>query len=185
MASASNTYEEGEFLNAKLISIKVAHSWVREVDNQLDALVLKASANPGMDFSKGIAGLIHSNSQLNSVLRESAIPEGHPLRKTAREITSRIIDLTATEKVESTGREDKCKPGGRPAFLEAYKMPKIDLPKFNGTLERWNHFWIEFEESVHTNETHPNTKVELLKAMCGVTICESVVAAWDKGSWGL
>ena len=25
-------------LNAKLISIKVAHSWVREVDNQLDAL---------------------------------------------------------------------------------------------------------------------------------------------------
>ena len=144
-------------LNAKLISIKVAQSWVSEVDNQLDALVVKASTNPGLDFSKGIAGLTYAYSQLNTVLRESTIPEGHQLRKMAKEINSRIIDLTATEKVEATGGDGKFGPG-KSVFPEAYKVPRIDLPKFNGVLERWNPFWLLFSEVVDENPAFTQTQ---------------------------
>ena len=144
-------------LNAKLISIKVAQSWVSEVDNQLDALVVKASTNPGLDFSKGIAGLTYAYSQLNTVLRESTIPEGHQLRKMAKEINSRIIDLTATEKVEATGGDGKFRPG-KSVFPEAYKVPRIDLPKFDGVLERWNPFWLQFSEVVDENPAFTQTQ---------------------------
>ena len=44
-------------LSSKLISIKSAQSWVKEVDEQLDELVAQAAANPDMSFSKGIADL--------------------------------------------------------------------------------------------------------------------------------
>ena len=37
-------------------------------------------------------------------------------------------------------------------------MQKIDLPKFDGTLEKWNHFWIQYEESIHNNESLTKTQ---------------------------
>ena len=146
-------------LNAKLMSMKVAQSWVGDIDSQLDALLVRASTTPGMDFSKGIAGLTDAHSQLTTVFRESSIPANHQLRKMAKDINSRILDLTATEKVVATpGGDDKFRSGGKPAILEAYKMLRIDLPKFDGTLGKWNRFWIEFAEAVHNNVTLTQTQ---------------------------
>ena len=140
-------------LSAKLVSIKVAQSWVKEVDEQLDELIAQAAANLEMDFTEGIAGLTHSNTQLKAVLRKSAIPENHNLRKVAKEMNGRIILLMATKKVESAGGVAGGVSDVKPHVSSAFKLPKIELPKFDGNLEKWNGFWVEFEEAVHNNES--------------------------------
>ena len=88
-------------LSEKLASIKIAQSWVRDVDRLLEALILRVAANPGMDFEKGMAGLVHANEELSAVIRKSTIPIDHPIRKTASEMNARIVDLQATEKVDA------------------------------------------------------------------------------------
>ena len=145
-------------LSAKLVSIKVAQSWVKEVDEQLDELIAQAAANPEMDFTEGIAGLTHSNTQLKAVLRKSTIPENHNLRKVAKEMNGRIILLMATKKVESAGGVAGGVSDVKPHVSSAYKLPKIELPKFDGNLEKWNGFWVEFEEAVHNNESLSQTQ---------------------------
>ena len=138
-------------LNGKLTSIKIAQSWVGDVDSQLEMLVLRMAASPGMDFGKGITGLLHASEKLAAVIRKSTIPIDHPIRKVAKDMSSRIIDLQATEKMDDVvGREEKFSPG-KPSFLNAYRMDRISLPKFDGSLEHWAHFWSQFQESVHDN----------------------------------
>ena len=145
-------------LSVNLVSIKVAQSWVKDVDEQLDELIAQAAANPEMDFTEGIAGLTHSNTQLKVVLRKSTIPENHNLRKVAKEMNGRIILLMATKKVESAGGVAGGVSDVKPHVSSAYKLPKFELPKFDGNLEKWNGFWVEFEEAVHNNESLSQTQ---------------------------
>ncbi|XP_064479221.1 uncharacterized protein LOC135392441 [Ornithodoros turicata] len=45
------------------------------------------------------------------------------------------------------------------------KLPKLEVPKFNGELTLWTTFWDQFESSIHTNETlHKVDKFKYLKS---------------------
>ena len=83
------------------------------------------------------------------------------------------MDLTATKKVESRiGEDHKDGVGGKPAFRVAWKIPRIDLPKFDGALSSWNNFWIQFEESVHNNACL--TKTQKLSYLRQCVVSQSV-----------
>ena len=134
----------------KLTSMQVAQSWVNQIDNKLDALVMRASATPTLDLGKGIADLEKAHEKLVTVLCESTIPANHQLRKLEKDIAGRILDLIS-EKGDAGGVEEKFHSHGKNANLNAYRTDRINLPKFDGSLEQWVHFWAQFEESVHNN----------------------------------
>ena len=164
-------------LSSKLISIKSAQSWVKEVDEQLDELVAQAAGNPDMSFAKGIADLEHANSQLKTVIRNSTIPETHSLRTVAKEINGRVILLMATKKVEPAGGGADVKPH----LHSSYKLPRIELPQFDGQLQRWNGFWIEFEEAVHNNNSlSPTQKLTYLRQCMGTANLKELLLPTSK-----
>lgn len=94
-------------------------------------------------------------------LIDEAQAKGHELDKQRKKLESAMRKLTrkiekAAKDAEKASSDDRRKSGGAPeavsdAHASAARLPKLDLPRFNGDLLEWPTFWEFYYNAIHTN----------------------------------
>ena len=92
------------------------------------------------------------------MIRKSTIPQNHSIRSTAKDINGRVMLLMATKKVDPAGGVKGRKDDVKSHLHSTYKLPRIVLPNFDGQLQGWNGFWLEYKEAVHNNDSLTSTQ---------------------------
>lgn len=74
------------------------------------------------------------------------------------------VRKTASRKLSSIGNEDLSETGSVSVHQTA-KLPKLELPTFNGDVTQWPSFWDKFQATVHNSNLPDVTKFTYLQSL--------------------
>ena len=157
---------KAKMLCKRLQALKAATLLARRLDKSVHSLEDKRASNPGKDYSLSVQQLREMEKELSDILCFSTIPSHHNLWTVASDCGDRIHDLQATEATPSSISSDHSFTSDSFTKLKAnsYRMPKIDIPHFNGEMKNWHAFWIQFREAVHnSDQMSDSTKLIFLR----------------------
>ena len=76
-----------------------------------------------------------------------------------------------------------CAPSmASPALSSSFRLPRVELPKFNGDQENWHNFWDEFQNALKKDPLLSDT--DKLHFLCTAIKFEEVKDIVSTGSWG-
>ena len=135
--------------------LKSACGHAHEVDVDLGSLETRKARDPTKDYAL-ISDPNHETArELKLILRTSTIPKSHPLWSTAKELGDHLNALDTREMAPHSSSSSSSTDSSRSTpkmESEPYRMPKIDIPHFNGEIRSWHKFWVQFKEAVHDNK---------------------------------
>ena len=123
------------------------------------------ATNPTKDYAVSLLQCTEMTKELMQILKGSTIPLTHGLWTAAKDLKKRDQELQSREAalivVDSKDSLKTGKPRG------PYRLPKVNLPTFNGELKNWHHFWVQFKDAVHNNSelSNPDKLVYLRQSM--------------------
>ena len=166
----TTTSDDTKILCKKLVDLNRASSMALEIDELLADSALLLAEDPTMDCVQSLVPDSELMKKLKEHLRASSIGRDHKLWATTRDLARSLMKIhgksTATPSTDSKnfirrGDSDR-----------TFKLPKMNLPKFQGGLENWHSYWGRFKTAVHDN---PKMDVEVKMAHLMETITDSAI----------
>ena len=139
----------------RLKAIREVHGKIQTADKVLSQLAARRLEMPNKDYTTPVKRITEKVNDLIDALESSTIPEDHPLRARAMEIEIRLEDMEIVD-LMLTPTESKDFSKEMPKKKGTFKLPKLDIPKFDGQLKNWSRWWTYFKHAVHDNEDLDN-----------------------------
>ena len=154
-------------LGKRLIALRSACGYAHDVDFNLDNLEIRKAREPTKNYTLVSDPIRENIKELNRILRDFTIPRNHPLWSTAKELGDRLNAMDTREMAPHSSSSLSSTDSSRPTpktDSEPYRMPKIDIPHFNGEIKNWHRFWVQYKEAVHDNKRlNSTTKLVFLR----------------------
>ena len=173
------TTEDTRILCKTLVDLNKASTMVKEIDGLISDVALLQAEEPDVSYSKMLTPANELLDKLKTQLRASSIDSDHKLCITARELTRSLMRLQVDRTVTpTTDSKDFPRRGDGDS---TFKLPKINLPKFQGGLENWHSYWGRFKTAVHDNDRlNPEAKMaHLMETITEPAISEYLTACND------
>ena len=158
-------------------SRKAAKGWLTRVNNQITKLLDVPAKDRGSgwrldastcleEFSKRMATFDEAQSAVEAVIDEDKliddIEENGSFRDVLFKQQARLV--VAVHDADATGSDGKA--GGSVTSSGAdVKLPKLDLPSFDGKVEKWMFFWESFDACVNKSDLPEVQKLTYLRSL--------------------
>ena len=145
------TLRRGRNVCKRLMDLRTACGLIQTLDVEMTSLKDLMASDPTRDHTDNLQECSDLSKELQTTLRSSTIPSGHRLMSRASDLKRRLQELRSKEGTPTVSDSKDSLRAGKPKG--PYKLPKVNLPTFNGELKNWHHFWVQFKDAVHTNPT--------------------------------
>lgn len=156
--------------STKVKARTAARGWVTRVSHRLEVLCKTEGADKTEiqdaveEFDSRIAKLDDLQHEIELEVEETELDAEIQSAADFRE-KSRIPRIFATKLLTSSEDNiDKLSSAHSSANVEA-KLPKLELPQFNGDPLKWTSFWEQFEVVVHNSDMAEVTKFTYLRSL--------------------
>ena len=162
----------------ELLTLKHIQQGLRNLN--CDATALRDSFNdqPELAHDKAVQILESAFVTLRKDMEKSLIEPDHSMRKeldSYHQVLTRIVAEIATTKAKTvpTTPPSICT---RKDYKETCRIPKLDIPTFNGDIMKWASFWAQFEASIDSHERLSDVRklAYLRKAITDPVNCSKV-----------
>ena len=140
------------------------------------SLANRKARDPHKEYAPILEQLTGESKEIATLLQSSTIPADHLLWSRSREVDDKLLDLGLKDIVPpSTDSKDFYRRGDRDS---TYKLPKINIPKFQGGLENWHSYW---GRAVHDNDKLDNEAkmAHLIETITDPALSEYLTASND------
>ena len=138
----------------RLATMRTVTVKIQALDMSISSLEHRMARDPRKEYKPILEQLTGESNGIATLLQSSTIPADHFLWSRSREVDSKLLDIGLKYVVPSiTDSKDFCRGGDKDS---TYKLPKINLPKFQGGLENWHSYWGRFKTAVHDNDKLDN-----------------------------
>ena len=131
------------------MDIRSLHAQVVDIDYELEDLKRKVTSSPDRDYSASIQIITASLKDVKDTLGRSTISASHQLKRSVKQLTSRLADLSSLEKKQAPTASSTVDPLITKLPKEVTKLPQLSLPIFHGNVMKWGEFC---EAAVHKND---------------------------------
>ena len=139
----------------RLMAIREVHGKIQTADKILSQLKDKRLETPNKDYTIPVRRISEKVNDLLEILESSTIPSDHKLRVKAMELEISLEDMEIVDIILSPA-ESKDFSKELSKKKRTFKLPKLDIPKFDGQLKNWSRWWTDFKHAVHDNEDLDN-----------------------------
>ena len=140
----------------RLETLKDISGRIPALDMAIHHMVAQKTKLPLKDFPAGMEAINKASNAISLLLIRSTIPPDHFLHARSRDLCNRVMDLGAVDTVPPTVPDSKEFSAERVKKKGTFRLPKMDIPKFDGQLKNWPHWWTDFKHAVHDNEELEN-----------------------------
>ena len=153
----SDAITEARDLAEEMLQLKSIHTGLEDFKCDLQALRDNFSLQPELDHDTAYKALDYTFSSLRKEWRKVNAPSTHQL-KTDLDICSKALYMMAAEVTTSKARlapsltSLSTSMSSKDEDLDEHcRLPKIDVPTFNGDIMEWATFWNQFEATIDSN----------------------------------
>ena len=146
---------EAQDLADEMLTLKRIQEGLRNLKCDATALRDSFDAHPVLAQDTAVQALNSVFTTLRKDMGKSLAPSDHHLRKELDAFSSVLTQLTAeiaTSKARSAPAMPLVSFASKEPYEETCRIPKLDIPTFNGDIMKWASFWAQFEASIDSHE---------------------------------
>ncbi|KAK3870957.1 hypothetical protein Pcinc_023865 [Petrolisthes cinctipes] len=147
-----------------------AQGWLTRVCTKMEGLLVKSTPATSSElievleeFDKRLTKLEEVQSDLELELRPEALDEYLDKADEARQ-RAKHMRLLCADKLKELTLDDKVDSVSTIASLHA-RLPKLELPRFDGDLKHWQSFWEQFSSHIEDTELPTISKLTYLLSL--------------------
>ena len=113
----------------------------------------------------------------------TAVSEYEEKFRTAKVRGDNFLDVKAVSSRSASSTNGGSTHGSEPGSRKRYKLPKIEIRKFNGDLKEWLGFWSQFEKIHEDSTLHDSDKFQyLVQSMVPGTRAHKLVSSYPQSA---